>query len=1102
MAALSPLKTPEAMSTAPEVADPRRARLNLLGRFALIGLQGETLEVAPRRGKALLAYLAIERSTHQTRDHFSALIWGESTQQRARQSLRQLLTTLRRDLPAELRGVLRVEGDTIELDRSLTSVDAIEMESLAAEGTISSCERAAALYQGNFLAGVEVGAPAFGQWLLNQRERYAALAIECLSTVLDKLMDSEQRDRASATALRILSLDQLHEGAHRALIQIYASQGQRALAMRQYQRCSELLQRELGVQPERKTVDLFLDISRSQAGLPSLAGPAATPIDLPLHNMEFAPTDLRLQEPSKRRDCGVKKQDADRPPLFGRAAELDTIGRCASRCARTGNGEIVLLLGEAGIGKTALIEAATAALRESATIIAAQGHATEQGREMQIWIDLLRHAIPNVGTYLASSQKQAEEAVFAALRHLQSGDPQGLPLLIVVEHLQWVDPPALEALVYLANRLSSLPALLIVSSRIEDVAPESDLRNIVNWLSSLSHATTVRLGPLDRGSLRSVMELAAKEGGTTALEEAALESIQRLSEGNPSVAGEMTQAQASGAPRGGDRDALPEKVVAGILQRLDSLKPEAISALDAAAVVGPECEIELWQRVAQLDTSKTLDLFDYLVRHGWLEPKSGRFRFARERFRVAVYGHIATHKRARLHELAFTAIEELYSADLRPYHVDLARHALASDRAGAAAGHLVSAAEVEARAGNWNAVADLASRAKNLVLAEDAATRTVTQGSADLLLARAMRIHPATRQAASAMLRRLRGHSQRVTDKKLAANLVMSISMFLDSEGARTDALVEARRGLRLLEEAGAELPWTAGDRLYSQTQWLAGHREGGLQRLQSTFEHYRAIGDRQGEALALGTLALCHGIAGEFIEGLAAVTAGIEIAGKHSDPLVIVLCQQFQGQLLVWQGKSDSAIDLLAKALHTAEEIGDLPRQYLLLGHLGHARLGLGESHAAIETLDNALDLASRLGTAFQIPFFTAVRAEALSVSERASEANDAARQALQLAVERNQPWSQSIASRAMATAALCHDSADLRIPIRTLQSALAIQESLGLKFEIARTLQLQSVALLRLGQTEGSERSEKRSQHLFDRMGIPRPALPHGLQPGATGP
>lgn len=232
--------------------------LSLFGGFsARVG--GQTLAL-PRKAQALLAYLGVSGGAMQPRDKLSSLLWPETGEDQARHSLRQTLVSIKKSLGRNSEHLLLVEGDDLAIAQDQVNIDVLKFERLLAEGSIDSLQQAAELYRGEFLEGLLIRGEPFEEWLLGQRERLWELTVEGLAKLLRLQMKSAQMDGAIQTSMRLLSLDPLQEGVHRTLMYLYLQGGRREAAVRQYNICVQVLQRDLGIQPQPETVQLFQKI--------------------------------------------------------------------------------------------------------------------------------------------------------------------------------------------------------------------------------------------------------------------------------------------------------------------------------------------------------------------------------------------------------------------------------------------------------------------------------------------------------------------------------------------------------------------------------------------------------------------------------------------------------------------------------------------------------------------------------------------------------------------------------------------------------------------------------------------------------------------------
>ena len=246
-----------------------RLRLSLLGGFRVRLDLGPPLAL-PAKAQALMAYLALRAGQAQPRDKLGALLWGDIGDEQARSNLRHALFTIRKAVGPALPASVVSEGQMVTLAPAAFDVDVQKFEALVREGTPEALEQAAALYQGELLDGLGVDEPRFEEWLLGERERLRELAIDALALLLAHESQTGRTQRAIKTATCLLAMDPLQEAVHRTLMRLYARQGRRAAALKQYQTCVDVLKRELGAAPEHQTRELHHEIrKRHEAAAPA-----------------------------------------------------------------------------------------------------------------------------------------------------------------------------------------------------------------------------------------------------------------------------------------------------------------------------------------------------------------------------------------------------------------------------------------------------------------------------------------------------------------------------------------------------------------------------------------------------------------------------------------------------------------------------------------------------------------------------------------------------------------------------------------------------------------------------------------------------------------
>lgn len=260
------------------------------------------LRLPTRKSKALIAYLALSPGAARSREQLAGALWGRSADAQARASLRQMLSSLRKALAGARAPILSADGEMVSLDTGAVEVDALTFERLAAERTAESLEAAVALYRGELLEGFSLREAGFEEWLGAERRRFHVLAVQALSDLVEHLARTDRFDRGVQTAERLLALDPLQEWAHCALMRLHWRSGRREAALRQYQECTRILHRELGVGPAEATQRLAGEIERQRAsGAPSEPRSDA----LPAVASELRPSEPLPVLPAERKQLTV-----------------------------------------------------------------------------------------------------------------------------------------------------------------------------------------------------------------------------------------------------------------------------------------------------------------------------------------------------------------------------------------------------------------------------------------------------------------------------------------------------------------------------------------------------------------------------------------------------------------------------------------------------------------------------------------------------------------------------------------------------------------------------------------------------------------------------
>src|SRR5262249_44379125 len=463
-----------------------RLSLRLLGGFQL-SRESKPIALPAKKAQALLAYLALQPGRPHPRETLTGLLWSDTNDRRARQSLRQALSRLRKAFTAAHNVGLAARGEIVTLSAAAVDVDVPAFERLARKRTAEALASAAELYVGPLLEGLTVDEPLFDQWLQAERERLREMALSALSGLLAHQSNSVRTELAVQTALRLLALDPLQEAVHRALMRQYVRQGRRSAALRQYQACLTVLRQELGVEPEPETQRLYQEIL--QQSVPASGRPEAV---------------------TRQREAGAVRsgERATEHPLVGRTEELGR-PRTVLDDVRRGDARIILVTGEAGIGKSRLVdELAVESLRRGGRLLRGACYESEQILPFRPWIDAFRagqilanpDVVPGLGPGrlaelgclfpelgpsrpLVPTTAESHTRLFDALGEVVRRLATQRPLVVVLEDLHWADEMSLRLLAFLARRVRAHPVLVLGTVREEELAGVPALAQCVEELA-------------------------------------------------------------------------------------------------------------------------------------------------------------------------------------------------------------------------------------------------------------------------------------------------------------------------------------------------------------------------------------------------------------------------------------------------------------------------------------------------------------------------------------------------------------------------------------------------------------------------------------------
>jgi DNA-binding CsgD family transcriptional regulator len=460
-------------------------------------------------------------------------------------------------------------------------------------------------------------------------------------------------------------------------------------------------------------------------------------------------------------------------------AELHRCGRAALR----GGGRVVLLRGEAGVGKTAVIARFIAGLDPRARVVRGWCDALATPRPLGPLIDMLGQLSGEQAAGVRAAIAVGDpEAIYAGLVAM-FGD--GNAWVCVIEDAHWADGATLDLLRFLARRIDALPVLLVVSHRDDEIGDQHPLAVLLGDVATTAAVTRIAL---DRLSGDAVAVLAADSGVNAA-------ALYRLTAGNPFF---VTEILTAGSDALGD-GALPRSVSEAVAGRLARLSAAARDTVQAAAVCGPRAHPTLLAAVCPDATGALAECLDA----GVLVADADTVGFRHELARRATAEQIPAYQRRLLHKRALTVLAE------PPIDPDtlgmLAFHADQADDTDAVIRYGPAAAERAARLGAHREAADL-----HALVLRHADTTAATQ-KVVWLEAHAFESYLSGQpQTAVASWREAIGLRQELGDRLEEGEDLRWLSRIL-SLNRVTQATEAGQRSLRLLEGLGpsTQLAWS-----------------------------------------------------------------------------------------------------------------------------------------------------------------------------------------------------------------------------------------------------------------------------------------------------
>lgn len=674
-------------------------RVHLLGNLELDFCEQKLPLPSTRKGQVLLAYLILHREQPQPRDRLAELFWGDRPEEKARRSLSTAVWSIHHCLPEK--NCLYSNPDTLQFDpQTHLWLDVAEFEALLSMGDFSNLQAALGLYRGDFLAG------SYEDWILHERYRLENLYLDGLARLMAGYESMHDFDSALEVSQRLLAHDPLREDAHRTAMRVYSWLGQRNAALEQYQRCRAAILQELNAEPMPETSQLYRAIQEGRFG----------PVQKPPARHQ------KVHPPGYKHTPGYDPLALNVPsPFQGRDAET-AILEAAWQQANASRGSLLLIRGEAGVGKTRLVDEFTAqmswkgvqvlrgccyevervlpyqpiaeALRSALAYnvgLQPVGEHAWSFREVSRLVPELAGRCPDISKQPALPLDQEQTRLFEGTTHFLRHLSKVNGLLIILEDLHWAAESTLELLHYFVRRLTGESILFIGTVRPEELGRRHPLQVFQDNLKREGRIQELWLQRLAPTAVEALVEEMSGRGV------ASLPLARRLyheTEGNPFFLMEIIKAlfqnhslyleheawQGNFSQISADAFPLPARLSDAIHNRIQHLNERAQEALTLAAVLGREFDFSLLNETWGQGEDQTFEVIDTLLRHRLIEEGSGSssrdYMFTHHKIQEVIYAAIPRQRRWQLHAQVGAHIERACAQRLDEYARELAFHYL------------------------------------------------------------------------------------------------------------------------------------------------------------------------------------------------------------------------------------------------------------------------------------------------------------------------------------------------------------------------------------------------------------------------------------------
>jgi DNA-binding SARP family transcriptional activator len=644
-------------------SNTRVLRVRLLGGFGVERSDptGLVCDWRRRSAKTLTKILAAHPKHSLHREQMLDILWPEADAESALNSLGKALYAARHAFEPELprrqnSTFLRLEDAMLVLDTEHVTIDADRFEQLAQDSLrrreISALESAVAVYRGELLPD-----DRYEDWCAERRNYLAELHFRVLLALADELERRGAFNESADRLREVLQKDPTREEVHRHLMRLYAEMGTSDQAVRQFHRCETALRQELDLAPQHETVLLYHDILARRI-------PPHTTALIAVHERADPPR-APLADPTLGK------------PFVGREPVLRHLCQQLTRRDDRGAG-MILVSGEAGVGKTRLLEELAAeAGRHGALVlwggggghahrfawgplaVALEGYAASRPEserdELAVRYPPLAGFVPSLGIKsqfpLDARPIDHQDDLIPAIVRLLTDLAREQPVLLVLGDLHDDDPFRLDLLRYLAQLAVKRPWLMVGAAREDETGAATELGRMIEATTREGLCLKIDLGCLSRADCDQLVRVmfAGRDVGDELAGQ-----IYHWSRGNPLFVEELVAEMRRNARGGsglGELARVPARVRALTAVRLARMD-ETLRRVLALAAASHAAEFSLSKLLTgaaalepPISDEALFDALDRALQAGLLEERTRGYAFRYPLIQAALYEGLSRHRR-------------------------------------------------------------------------------------------------------------------------------------------------------------------------------------------------------------------------------------------------------------------------------------------------------------------------------------------------------------------------------------------------------------------------------------------------------------------------